>query len=602
MNAWHVDFAQLLSVHWLRPHWLWLLLALPLLVVATRALQRQRNIWRDVVDPHLLPHLLETPPRLRARGGPWLALLGATLAICALAGPSWQKARQPLWQDRAPLVIALDLSSATLATDLPPSRLLQARAAIAQLLRDRAGGQVALVAFADDAYTVAPLTADAANVALFLDALSPDVMPVDGSRADRAIAWSARLLKQAGFEQGDILVLSDHADATARSAAGVAHRAGYRVSVLGLGTATGAAYRDGDGRIDEARLDADALRALASVGGGEYASLQERGTATPGLLQPRDAAAGGGGETTSVWRDQGYWLLLPLLLLALFAFRRGGAFAVLLLCAWLPWQPARAAGGWWQRPDQQAHAQLLQGAQAYRRNDYAGATQRWRALPGADAAYNLGNALAEQGDYDAAIAAYDRALRMRPGMTDAIENRRKVEDAKKRQPPKPQQQSGQRSRQPQSGRQSGQQPSGQRQPGQQQSGQQQSEQQQSPQQSPSNGPRPPEQASGQRRQHAQPQPSQGAAETPPQAGDAAQRKAQQQADAAQRRQMEQALKKTAGDQPRATSAPGARAETPAARERRLANEAWLRRVPDDPGGLLREKFRLEYERRQQEGR
>ena len=46
---------------------------------------------------------------------------------------------------------------------------------------------------------------------------------------------------------------------------------------------------------------------------------------------------------------------------------------------------------------------------------------------------------------------------------------------------------------------------------------------------------------------------------------------------------------------------GKRDETPAQRERRLANEAWLRRVPDDPGGLLRARFRLEYERRQQGG-
>jgi Ca-activated chloride channel family protein len=50
-------------------------------------------------------------------------------------------------------------------------------------------------------------------------------------------------------------------------------------------------------------------------------------------------------------------------------------------------------------------------------------------------------------------------------------------------------------------------------------------------------------------------------------------------------------------------APGSReaSETPQQRERRIANEAWLRRVPDDPGGLLRAKFRLEYERRQHEG-
>ena len=44
-----------------------------------------------------------------------------------------------------------------------------------------------------------------------------------------------------------------------------------------------------------------------------------------------------------------------------------------------------------------------------------------------------------------------------------------------------------------------------------------------------------------------------------------------------------------------------RAETPAERDRRLATEAWLKRIPDDPGGLLRAKFRLEYERRQRQG-
>ena len=64
--------------------------------------------------------------------------------------------------------------------------------------------------------------------------------------------------------------------------------------------------------------------------------------------------------------------------------------------------------------------------------------------------------------------------------------------------------------------------------------------------------------------------------------------------------MQRALGKDANGKPQPGQAQ-ARAETPQERERRLANEAWLRRVPDDPGGLLRAKFRLEYERRQLEG-
>jgi len=219
MNAW------LHALHFLRPHWLWALLALPVLWSLWRVRQRRSNVWRNVVDAHLLPHLLEAGGKA-ARGAVWLGALGYAIAVLALAGPSWRQTEQPLWQAQTPLVIALDLSSSSTASDLPPSRLLQARAKLAALLRERAGGQVALVAYAGEAFTVAPLTDDAANVALFLDALEPGVMPVDGQQADRAIAWSARLLQQAGFEHGDILVLSDHADAAADNAARTALRRG----------------------------------------------------------------------------------------------------------------------------------------------------------------------------------------------------------------------------------------------------------------------------------------------------------------------------------------------------------------------------------------
>ena len=76
--------------------------------------------------------------------------------------------------------------------------------------------------------------------------------------------------------------------------------------------------------------------------------------------------------------------------------------------------------------------------------------------------------------------------------------------------------------------------------------------------------------------------------------------AQQRADEAQRQQMQQALQRKAkAGQPDSPSRE--HPETEAERERRIASEAWLRRVPDDPGGLLRAKFRLEYQRRHGQG-
>ncbi|KRD34186.1 hypothetical protein ASE35_10685 [Lysobacter sp. Root916] len=572
MSDWLSGLASAFShLHLLRPHWLWALLALPLLALWWRARRRRANAWRDAVDPHLLPHLLESGQDRRTRYGVWLAMLAGVLAVLALAGPSWRQTEQALWQSRAPLVIALDLSSAALAADLPPSRLAQARAKIATLLRERDGGQVGLVVYAGDAYTVAPLTDDVANVALFLDALNPDVMPVDGQRGDRAIAWSARLLRRAGFERGDILLLSDHSDARTRAAAAEAAGEGYRVSALGLGSVAGAAIRRGDGSIVGVKLDPGSLRDLAAAGGGAYAAvvggdedLQALGVLKP---KPTDATAAKG-EKGRIWQDEGYWLLPPLLLLALFAFRRrGGALAVLLLCAWWPLQPARAAE-LWQRPDQIEHKRMQEGSRAYRGGDYPGAAQLFRGSDTADAHYNLGNALAKAGQYPQAIAAYDRALRLQPGMPDALANKRAVEAAMKRKPP-PQDKSKQN-----------------------QSSQGGKGQPQQPQQDPQQG-----QQKQQKPAPGQQKPERDESASKPEQDPAAAAKAQEQADRAQRERMQRALQQQPrGEQPAQARARGK--ETPQQREIRVANEAWLKRVPDDPGGLLREKFRIEHERRQ----
>jgi Ca-activated chloride channel family protein len=572
--------ALALPLQFLRPWWLFALLALPVLAWAWRTRRRKRSGWRDAVDPHLLPHLLEKGGE-RGMRAPWLAFAALALAILALAGPSWRQRDQPLWQTRAPLVVAIDLSSAILANDLPPSRLLQARAKIASLLKDRAGGQVGLVAYADEAYTVAPLTDDVANVALFLDALSPDVMPVDGSHAADAISRSRQLLEQAGFAQGDILLLGNAADADAKAEAANAARAGYRVSVLGLGTDAGAAFRRPDGSIGHSALDAASLRALASAGGGAYAaaSADDGDLRALGVLDPQRAGAMAAvGAKTAIGIDGGYWLLPPLLLLALLLFRRGGIFAALLLCAFaLPSLPARAADGTlWERADQQDYARMQQGAEAYRRKNYDEAIDRFSGIETADGFYNLGNALARQGDYERAIDAYDRALKQRPGMQDAIANRDAVRNALKRKPPQGDKQQQQQNKQP------GQQ--GQPDPGEDGQG--------DPRKQDGKPPQSPSKSNQQRQNPSQQNPS------PQQKPEDAE--AQQRADAAQRQRMQQALQRKAQDgQPE--RGPRDRPETEAERERRIASVAWLRRVPDDPGGLLRAKFRLEYQRRHGQG-
>ncbi|GAB3342090.1 VWA domain-containing protein [Marilutibacter aestuarii] len=588
---------DLSNLHLLRPEWLWALLALPVLAAFWVVRRRRANVWQGVVDPHLLPHLIEARAGRRLQPGPWLGALGYVLAIVALAGPSWRQVEQPLWRGQVPLMIALDLSSAMSAADPPPSRLAQAQAKLGRLLELRGDGPVGLVVYADDAYTVAPLTEDTANLALFLDALSPGIMPRDGANASQAIRWSTRLMHQAGFERGQVLLLAGQADADAAQAAAEARSNGFETSVLGIGRTGGVAYRTADGDSGVAGFDPARLQAVAAQGGGRYAGLatDEADLRSLGVLSaaPGDAVSGEG-EAGRIWQDEGFWLVPPLMLLALFAFRRGAAVAVVVLALGLPVLPAQAAD-WWRREDQVEHKRMVEAAEAFRQGDYARAASGYARVGSADGHYNRGNALAKAGQFQQAIEAYDRALAIEPGMEDAIANKRAVEAAVKRQ------QDGEGSGGQGEGKQDG---------------------KPSPQ-SGNGGSNEPSAGTGgdtgdASRQRGGEEPPQGPApsldngdegpgtESTPDASDGKSPAEQAAADAAQRERMQQALEQArrAGEgEPGGDGTPvaGPDGETPAERERRVANEAWLRRVPDDPGGLLREKFRIEHERRRRQG-
>ncbi|WP_313416476.1 VWA domain-containing protein [Stenotrophomonas sp.] len=600
------------ALHFLRPEWLWALLALPLIIALALYRQRRSDVWRQAVDAHLLPHLLAAGARRRARL-PWAVLLGWTLASLAMAGPSWRQQAQPMFQASAPLLVVLDLSSRITATDLPPSRLLQARAKVGELLRARQGGQVGLVVYADDAYTVAPLTDDGSNVALYLDALSPDVMPRDGQRADRGIDWATRLMRQIGALQGQILLVSDQADSEAALAAAQARSLGLQVSVLGLGTPAGAAYRDGSGQIRQAALDEGSLRAVATAGGGRYAriSADDSDLRALGVLDAREGTAAQRPGEGKQWRDEGFWLLPPVMLLALLAFRRRAVLAAVLAVGLLPWmndaqaqapatpasQPAQ--GTLWKRSDQVQHQRLADGVQAYRKGDFATARKLFEGIDNDAGWYNLANTLAREGHYDDAIAAYDRALALHPGMADAVANRAVVDAARKRRQSgggqgqdqqKPPQNGQQKQPQSPQGQQNpqGQPQQGQKSPGQGQPSSGQQGQSKPGDDTPRSNPQP-----GERGRDGQ--------QAPPQVEDA---KAQAQADEQQRQRMQQAMQQAREGkaEQEGKPVPGSEGATSRQREEQQAVEAWMRRVPDDPGALLRAKFQLENERRKREGR
>lgn len=596
--------------HYLRPWWLLALLALPLLLWLWRHRRRVDDPWRQVCDAHLLPHLLERGRGTRSWLAPLLFSLGFIIAINALAGPAFRQLPQPLSRADSALIIALDLSDTMRATDLKPDRATRARFKIASLLAARREGQTALIAYAGDAFTVAPLTDDASSLADLANAMHADIVPVRGKRPERAIDLAIRLLRDAGFESGELLLLTDGVDRRAIDAARRAQTAGLRISVLGTGTAQGAPaplpqggfVPDDSGGILLARLDDTSLRALADVSGGRYAALTSDSSDLVAL--GLDTVVGTGTRlnddtrTTAAYRDEGPWLLLLLLPLAAFAFRRGWIACLALMFA-LPAHEAQAFewDALWKRDDQRAWDALqddperaqqlardaaLRGSAAYRAEDYAGAEQDFAQRTDADSHYNRGNALAKAQRFEDAIAAYDAALKATPGMEDATANRAAVEAWMKQQ----QQQKSDQQKQQGGDKSEQQQGEG----GEPQEGEDGEPQEGDPQdQQSSDG------------KDGQAKPQDGGEDQPPQDGDAqdAADKQEQQRDAEKSfaEQMEEALKN--GEQTPEDAA--AAQEDPRESEKRQAAEQWLRRVPDDPGGLLRRKFALEYQRRLRDG-
>ena len=359
--------------HFLRPEWL---VALPVIAALTVVLARRRlapGSWLAVIDPRLVPHVLSTSQVKGQSYRWWLMLLGGTLAVLALAGPSWNRIEQPVFRSEQALVIALDLSRSMDAQDLTPSRLTRARLKILDILERRASGQTALVVYSSNAFTVTPLTTDADTIAALVNSLSTDIMPSRGSYPVAAIEKGRQLLEQAGVTFGEILLITDGGSSPgAERAAEELRAAGYTLSVLGVGTPEGAPIpragggfvTDRVGNIAVPRLETTGLRSLAAVGGGHYMQLRADDHDIDTLLSGTVSAgaATDNALATDQWREEGPWLLLLLVPLAAMAFRRG--LVLVLLVFLLPAPEVAMAFGWddlWLTRDQQAQRELEQG-------------------------------------------------------------------------------------------------------------------------------------------------------------------------------------------------------------------------------------------------
>ena len=563
--------------HFLRPLWLPLLpLGIWLIWRFTRG-NSTAGRWQAWVDEALQPLVL-TAADGALRGNRWLltgALAAWTLAILALAGPAWERLPVPAVRSSEALVVVLDLSRSMDAGDVEPSRLERAKLKLLSLLDRRESGQTGLVVFSAHAFTVTPLTNDTRTIAALVSSLSSDIMPSRGSYPEAGIRRAAQLLQQASASRGEILLVSDSGvSPAALELARELRGEGMSLHVLAVGTATGGPIlqagggflTDARGEVVVNRVDLATLQRLAEAGGGRFAGLTPDDRDLDRLFSGAPMAAGafaGDGEElrTEIWRDQGVWLVLLLLPLLAFSFRRGWVVVWVFGLA-LPGHRAEALtwADLWQRPDRQAEAAFRaedheraselfknpdwRAAAQYRAGRFEASAETLATTETADGHYNRGNALARAGSIGEAIQAYEQALELDPEHEDARFNR----DLLLQNPPE------------QSQGDSG------------------------------------EEGESQEGNEAQPSDrSAGADQSDATPGEDSESQSGQQADADE----EQAQNQPVSAEPEDTPPEGEPMPTPGDLEEwasEQAAEQWLRRIPEDPGGLLRRKFLYQYQR------
>ena len=466
--------------------WLWLLWLLPpLAALFALAASRRRAALRRFADERFLDQLV--PGRSPARSALRIGLIGVALllAIFSLAGPSWGFSWEKVERRGVDLVVALDLSRSMLAQDVAPDRLTAAKREIRDLLSLLEGDRVGLVVFAGSAFIQCPLTLDYNAFEVFLSQLDPGWVPIGGTDLGAAVRTATETFIAQERSGRAVVLITDGEDhgGDLREAAKEAKAEGVHVFVVGIGSPEGVPIPDGKGgfikdggRVVLSKLDEGALKELAMTTGGSYVrSVSGMADLEQIYLEDIKKTLESRALTSSRQRrseERFQWFLLPALLLLfaepLFGPRRARAarrpppaaaallaLVAALLCLTAP--GSARAGLFGDDPQRDGYA-------AFKKGDFQGALDHWltaqTAAPdnrdldydiglahyrlgqfadaeraflaasagqdrdlAADALYNTGNALFEQGRYLDAISAYDRTLEIRSDDEDAIVNR-----------------------------------------------------------------------------------------------------------------------------------------------------------------------------------
>jgi Ca-activated chloride channel family protein len=264
------------------------LLLIPLLVVLFVFMQyRKRKALRQWGDSRTRARFLIEPPTYKRWVKLGLLAVAVGLLSLGLANLQYGSKEQEVKQKGVDVVIALDLSKSMLTEDVEPNRLQKAQYFIRQVLNELVNDRVGLIVFAGNAYMQMPLTVDYSAANLFLNSVSTEMVPTQGTAIGDALELSMKAFDENQKQHQAVVIISDgeNHSGDALKAAKKAHSKGITIHTVGVGTKKGAPIpvKAGSGEIEFVRnkkgevvvsqLNAGILRQIADKGGGVYLPL-----------------------------------------------------------------------------------------------------------------------------------------------------------------------------------------------------------------------------------------------------------------------------------------------------------------------------------------
>jgi Ca-activated chloride channel family protein len=248
-------------------------------VVQALVLRLRRRRMKRLGDEELIKKLMPS----YAPAKPWVRMtlfsIGFFFFVIGLSRPQIGAKLKEHETKGAEIMIALDVSNSMLAEDYSPNRLDRAKLAISRLVDKLREDRIGLIVFAGNSFVQLPITTDYVSAKMFLNSISTESVPVQGTAIGDAINTAVRSFSAQSEKSRAVIVITDgenHEDDPV-AAAKQAAEAGVRVFAIGVGSPEGKPIpmdgellKDKDGEIVVSRLDEKILQEVAEAGNGVY--------------------------------------------------------------------------------------------------------------------------------------------------------------------------------------------------------------------------------------------------------------------------------------------------------------------------------------------